>query len=92
MFSAIEPGLAVLLGADWRINATAIHSMNSQNAVYLTYTPRVSASAEVDNELTILFVHHQFSKQFRIVGELQDYQSDVQNDYNATILGFQFDF
>jgi hypothetical protein len=52
----------------------------------------LSAAAEVDNELTMLFVHHQLSTQFRIVGELQDYQSDVQNDYNAIILGFQFDF
>jgi hypothetical protein len=26
------------------------------------------------------------------VGELQDYKSDVQNDYSAVIVGFQFDF
>jgi hypothetical protein len=52
----------------------------------------LSAAEEVDNELTMLFVHHQLSTQFRIIGELQDYQSDVQNDYNAIILGFQFDF
>lgn len=52
----------------------------------------LGSADEVDNELTMLFVHHQLSKQFRLVGELQDYQSDVQNDYNAIILGFQFDF
>ena len=38
MLSAIDVGLAVLLGSSLRMSATAIHSINSQNAVYLTYT------------------------------------------------------
>jgi hypothetical protein len=30
--------------------------------------------------------------EFRLVGELQDYKSDAQADYNAIAFGFQFDF
>jgi predicted porin len=49
--------------------------------------------AEVDNELSMLFVHHQLTPQLRLVGELQDYKSSGdQNDYNAIIVGFQYDF
>jgi hypothetical protein len=52
----------------------------------------LDAAADVDNELSMLFVHHQLTPQLRLVGELQDYKSDVQNDYSAVIVGFQFDF
>lgn len=52
----------------------------------------LDAVAEVDNELSMLFVHYQWTPEFRLVGELQDYQSDVQADYDAIVLGFQFDF
>jgi hypothetical protein len=40
----------------------------------------------------MLFVNHQMTPQFRLIGELQDYQSTVQNDYTAIVAGFQFDF
>jgi hypothetical protein len=50
------------------------------------------AIGEVDNELSMLFVHYPMSQQFRLVAELQDYQSDAQADYNAIVLGFQYDF
>lgn len=50
------------------------------------------AVAEVDNELSMLFVHHQLTPQFRLVGELQDYKSDVQANYDAIVVGFQYDF
>jgi hypothetical protein len=50
------------------------------------------AVAEVDNELSMLFVHHQLTPQLRLVGELQDYKSDVQANYDAIIVGFQYDF
>jgi hypothetical protein len=55
-------------------------------------TRGLNATADVDNELSMLFVHHQVTPQLRLVGELQDYKSDVQNDYSAVIVGFQFDF
>jgi hypothetical protein len=55
-------------------------------------TRGLDAAADVDNELSMLFVHHQLTPQLRLVGELQDYKSDVQNDYSAVIVGFQFDF
>ena len=45
-----------------------------------------------NNELSMLFVHHQLTPQFRLVGELQDYKSDVQDNYDAIVLGFQYDF
>lgn len=47
---------------------------------------------EVKNKLTMLFLHYYLSEQFRIISELQHYQSDIQNNYKAVILGFQFDF
>lgn len=50
------------------------------------------AVAEVDNELSMLFVHHQLTPQLRLVGELQDYKSDVQDNYDAIVVGFQYDF
>jgi hypothetical protein len=55
-------------------------------------TRGLSTAAEVDNELSMLFVHHQLTPQLRLIGELQDYKSDVQNDYSAIIFGFQYDF
>jgi hypothetical protein len=50
------------------------------------------AVAEVDNDLSMLFVHHQLTPQLRLVGELQDYKSDVQDNYDAIVVGFQYDF
>ena len=50
------------------------------------------AVAEVDNELSMLFAHYQLTPEFRLVAELQDYQSDVQANYDAIVLGFQYDF
>lgn len=55
-------------------------------------TKGLGAVAEVDNELSMLFVHHQVTPQLRLVGELQEYKSDVQADYSAVIVGFQYDF
>lgn len=81
--------------ADYMINKTRIgisYGEGSQDERAENTAFGLPVAAEVDNELTMLFVHHQLSRQFRIVGELQDYQSDVQNDYNAVVLGFQFDF
>jgi hypothetical protein len=52
----------------------------------------LDAVADIDNELSMLFVHYQMSPEFRLVAELQDYKSDVQADYNAVVLGFQYDF
>lgn len=81
--------------ADYKVNKTRFgisYGEGSQDSRAADAANGLAAVAEVDNELTMLFVHHQLSDQFRIIGELQDYQSDVQNDYNAVILGFQFDF
>ncbi len=52
----------------------------------------LDAVDEVTNELGMLFVHYQMSPEFRLVGELQDYKSDVQANYSAIVLGFQYDF
>jgi len=47
---------------------------------------------EIKNQLSMLFVHYQMSPEFRIIGEVQNYQSDVQNNYKAIVLGGQYDF
>lgn len=52
----------------------------------------LNAVAEVDNELSMLFVHYQMSPQFRLIAELQKYESDAQANYDALALGFQYDF
>ncbi|HAW76917.1 MAG TPA: porin, partial [Alteromonas australica] len=52
----------------------------------------LAAVGEVDNELSMLFVNYQMSPQFRLIGELQDYSSTVQDDYSAIVVGFQYDF
>jgi hypothetical protein len=81
--------------ADYMVNKTRYgisYGEGSQDSRGADASNGLAAAAEVTNELTMLFAHHQLSKQFRIVAELQDYQSDVQNDYHAIILGFQFDF
>lgn len=81
--------------ADYVVDKTRYgvsYGEGSQDSRDADITRGLAAAADVDNELAMLFVHHQLSEQFRIIGELQDYQSDVQNDYNAIVLGFQFDF
>jgi|TARA_R110002060_G_scaffold71863_1_gene80481 hypothetical protein len=52
----------------------------------------LDAVAEIDNKLSMLFVHYQMSAEFRLIAELQDYKSDVQANYDAIVLGFQYDF
>ena len=64
----------------------------SQDARIADASKGLDAVGNVDNELTMLFINHQMTPQFRLIGELQDYQSTVQNDYTAIVAGFQFDF
>jgi hypothetical protein len=81
--------------ADYTFDKTTIglsYGEGHQDARGADATRGLGAVAEVDNELSMLFVHYQMSAQFRLIGELQDYQSDVQDDYDAIIFGFQFDF
>lgn len=81
--------------ADYTFGKTTIgfsYGEGHQDARAADATRGLDAVAEVDNELSMLFVHYQMSAQFRLIGELQDYQSDVQADYDAVIVGFQFDF
>jgi hypothetical protein len=81
--------------ADYVFDKTRIgysYGEGSQDSRVADASKGLAAAADVDNELSMLFVHYQMSPEFRLVGELQDYQSDVQDDYNAVILGFQYDF
>lgn len=64
----------------------------SQDAREAVGSKGLAAVGNVDNKLSMLFVNHQMTPQFRLIGELQDYQSSVQNDYTAIVVGFQFDF
>ena len=81
--------------ADYKFDKTLIgysYGEGQQDSRLADVSKGLVAAADVDNELSMLFVHYQMSPEFRLIGELQDYQSDVQNDYNAFILGFQYDF
>ncbi|MFQ3236512.1 MAG: putative porin [Paraglaciecola sp.] len=88
-------------GTQWYVEADYVFGKNTIGVSYGegSQDARAADSAkglvgvmDVDNELTMLFVNHQMTPQFRLVGELQDYQSTVQNDYTAIVAGFQFDF
>jgi hypothetical protein len=88
-------------GTQWYVEADYVFGKNtigvsygegSQDARTADSTKGLDAVVDVDNELTILFVNHQMTPQFRLIGELQDYQSTMQNDYTAIVAGFQFDF
>jgi hypothetical protein len=81
--------------ADYQVDATRFgfsYGEGSQDSREADLIKGLGVAAEVDNELTMLFVHHQLSPQFRLIGELQNYESDVQDNYKAIVLGFQFDF
>ncbi|MFQ3196623.1 MAG: putative porin [Paraglaciecola sp.] len=88
-------------GTQWYVEADYVFGKNtigvsygegSQDARAADSAKGLVAVGDVDNELTMLFVNHQMTPQFRLIGELQDYQSTVQNDYTAIVAGFQFDF
>jgi predicted porin len=88
-------------GTQWYVEADYVFGKNtvgvsygegSQDARAADSTKGLVAVGDVDNELTMLFVNHQMTPQLRLIGELQDYQSTVQNDYTAIVVGFQFDF
>lgn len=81
--------------ADYEVNKTRFglsYGEGSQDFRAANSANGLDDAPAVDNTLTMLFVHHQMSKQFRVIGELQNYESDVQDNYNAIVLGFQFDF
>ncbi|KGK01041.1 porin [Thalassotalea sp. ND16A] len=81
--------------ADYTFNKTTVgysYGEGHQDSRAADATRGLAAVAEVDNELSMLFVHYQMTPQFRLIGEVQDYQSDVQADYDAIVFGFQFDF
>ena len=88
-------------GTQWYVEADYVFGKNtigvsygegSQDARTADSAKGLDAVVDVDNELAILFVNHQMTPQFRLIGELQDYQSTMQNDYTAIVAGFQFDF
>jgi len=70
----------------------ASYGEGSQDAREADAESGLAAVGEVDNELSMLFVNYQMSPQFRLIGELQDYSSTVQDDYSAIVVGFQYDF
>ena len=78
MFSTIEMRLAVLLGTELGVSMTTVHSINSQNAVYLTYTQPLIISG------ILLALREAESKNFSI-GDLtgDDINTDGEKIYNA---------
>lgn len=52
----------------------------------------VGPARDITNKLGMLFVHHKVTPAFTVIGEVQDYSSEAQSDYNAFVVGAQFDF
>jgi predicted porin len=81
--------------ANYKINKTTIgvsYGEGQQDSRAADASKGLVKVDDVVNELAMLFVHYQMTPEFRLVGELQDYKSDAQADYNAIAFGFQFDF
>ncbi len=77
--------------ADYVLNKTTIGLSYGEGQQDATLTAVGSASA-VTNKLGMAFIHHQLTSSLTIIGEIQDYSSDAQANYNAYIVGAQFDF
>lgn len=52
----------------------------------------VGPARDITNKLGMLFVHHKLTPAFTLIGEVQDYSSEAQADYNAVVVGAQYDF
>jgi hypothetical protein len=76
---------------DYVLDKTTLGFSYGEGQQDATITP-VGAARDITNKLGMLFVHHKLTPAFTIIGELQDYSSDAQADYNAYVVGAQFDF
>lgn len=76
---------------DYVLNKTTFGLSYGEGQQDATVTVVGSATA-VTNKLGMAFVHHKLTPSVTLIGEIQDYSSDAQANYNAYIVGAQFDF
>lgn len=55
-------------------------------------TTAVGSSPDITNELLMIFSRYKLTDNLTLLGELQDFSSDAQNNYQALIIGMQFNF
>ncbi len=77
--------------ADYVLNKTTFGLSYGEGQQDATVTA-VGAAKAITNKLGMLFFHHHLTPSFTLIGEIQDYSSDAQADYNAYIVGAQFNF
>jgi predicted porin len=52
----------------------------------------LGASPEIKNTLTMLFTRYELTNNLNLLGELQNFTSDAQSDYQAVVAGMQLNF
>jgi len=52
----------------------------------------VGSSPDITNELLMVFTRHKITDNLSLLGEIQDFTSDAQNNYQAMIFGMQLNF
>jgi len=77
--------------ADYVMGKTTLGFSYGEGQQDATTTP-VGKARDITNKLGMLFVHHQLTPALTVMGEIQDYRSDAQANYNAYVVGAQFDF
>jgi len=60
----------------------------SQNAV----TTVVGNSPDITTKLLMVFSRYHVTDNLALLGEIQDFSSDAQNNYQALIIGMQLNF
>lgn len=55
-------------------------------------TTLVGSSPDITNELLMVFSRYKLTDNLVVMGEFQDFSSDAQNNYQAFIIGMQFNF
>lgn len=87
-------------GSQWYIEADLVHDDTTFGISYGEGDQDSHTSpfivADIENELTMVFVRHKVTPNLTVMGELQAYESNTASttttEYNAAALGFQFDF
>jgi predicted porin len=77
--------------ADYVMGKTTLGCSYGEGQQDATVSP-VGKARDITNKLGMLFVHHQLTPALTVIGEIQDYRSDAQANYNAYVVGAQFDF
>lgn len=71
-----------------RVTLGLSYGEGSQDAA----TTVVGSSPDITNELLMVFSRYHVTDNLVLLGEVQDFASDAQNNYQALIIGMQFNF